>query len=401
MARAQARSRTEEAILLFVPLILLVVACGGDGPSAPDDSDDPSDPSDTERILFEVPEWAPNHNGGGLTFDNDGYLYLGLGDGGGGGDNQDNAQDPTNLLGTILRLEVLDAEPYFRPPAGNPFTGDGDDRRDEIFAYGLRNPWRVTVDPVTNTIWTGDVGQDAWEEIDMIEAGGNYGWDCREGAHDYTGTGSPSDACGQASMFTDPMWEYAHGSGRGSITGGYVYRGTAHPGLVGKYVYADFISGEIWALEWEASNPANERLVDAPFLVSSFGVDQDGELYILEYASDAKIHRLESGGGGGYELVEAFPNLTFENPVDLRHARDRSGRLFVVEQGGFIRVFDAGSPDSSSIYLDVSDRVTCCGERGLLGLAFHPDFSANGFFYVYYTTGGSQLIGRLSRFTGE
>ena len=391
---------------LVPALLAALVACGGDGPAGPNGGNDGGgggDPAQTEEVLLEVPQWAANHNGGGLAFDGSGFLYLALGDGGGAGDDQDNAQDPTNLLGSVLRLEVLDSDPFYRAPAGNPFTGSGDDRRDEIFAFGFRNPWRLSVDPGTDEIWVGDVGQNEWEEIDVVELGGNYGWDCREGAHDFGGSSSP--ACDQVDPgdFIEPTWEYALTGSRSAVTGGYVYRGSALSDLVGKYVYADFGSGEVWALDPSGQSPVAELLLNAGFLVSSFGVDATGEIYAIQWVSDGKLHRLEGDGAGGYDLVDAFPQLTFDNAVDLRHAGDGSGRLFVVEQGGTIRAFDSGSPDESSVYLDLTDRVTSGGERGLLGLAFHPDFASNGHFYVYYThtTTEGELVGRLSRFTGE
>lgn len=378
--------------------VAILVSCdgngtvvGGTGPGI----------EDTEQVLLEVPQWNTNHNGGGLTFDNAGRLFLGLGDGGGSGDDRDNAQDATNLLGTILRLEVLENEPYYEAPRINPFTDAGDDRRDEIFAFGLRNPWRVTVDPGTNRIWTGDVGQNAFEEVNIVEAGGNYGWDCREGFQDFGG--SSSDACDAVDPqdFIDPVFTYSHDSEARSITGGYVYRGTTLVDLIGKYVYADFITGEIWSLDPSTTPATNTPLVQAGFGISSFGLDADGEMYALEFATGGHLHRLESDGGGGYELVDAFPQLSFDNPVDLRHAGDGSGRLFVVEQAGTIRVFDVASPTSSSVFLDLTDQVVSGGEQGLLGLAFHPDFSTNGHFYVYYTTGSTDRVGRLSRFTVE
>ena len=390
---------------LVPALLAFLLACSGDGPAAPNGGNGGGgggDPAQTEEILLEVPQWAPNHNGGGLAFDGQGFLYLALGDGGGSGDDRDNAQDPTTLPGSILRLEVLNSDPFYRAPATNPFTGSSDGR-DEIFAYGFRNPWRLSVDPATDAIWVGDVGQNEWEEIDVVDLGGNYGWDCREGAHDFGG--SSSSACDQVDPgdFIDPVWEYALTGSRSAVTGGYVYRGGGLPDLVGQYVFADFGSGEVWALDPSEPSPVADLLLNAGFLVSSFGVDAAGEIYAIQWVSDGKLHRLESDGGGGYDLVEAFPQLTFDNAVDLRHPGDGSGRLFVVEQGGTIRVFDSGSPEESSVYLDLTDRVTSGGERGLLGLAFHPEFASKGHFYVYYThtTTGGDLVGRLSRFTGE
>ncbi len=361
---------------------------------------DPPDTTGTERVLLEVQQYLSNHNGGGLTFDNDGYLYLGLGDGGGGGDNEDNAQNPVNLLGTILRLQVIDSSPWFSVPGDNPFVGNTDGWREEIFAYGMRNPWRISVDPVTNTLWAGDVGQGIWEEIDIIASGGNYGWDCREGLHEYTGPpDAPSPDCAGAGGFIDPVWEYQHLSGNVSITGGYVYRGSALPGLVGKYIYADYASGRIWALTTGGGPTTNELLVDAPFLISSFGVDENNELILANYLSGSIWKIVDTGGA--YAVENAFPDLTFASPVDLRHAGDGSGRLFVVEQEGRVKAFDTASPDSSWTYLDLVGRVTCCGEQGLLGLAFHPAFASNGYLYVYYTSNSSGLVGRLSRIKAE
>lgn len=374
-----------------VPAAVLMVACScDDSPSRVNNHNAPPDTT----VLLEIPEPYSNHNGGGLTFDNDGYLYLGLGDGGGAGDNDDNGQDRTTLLGSILRLEVTDTAPYYAIPADNPFAGNTSGWREEIYAWGLRNPWRISVDPETNTLWAGDVGQNVWEEVDIIESGNNYGWDCREGMHDFTGDSSP--ACATATNLVDPVYEYQHLNGNVSITGGYVYRGTSLPALVGRYIFADYGSGRIWALDQSAKPFTAPLVVDAPFSISSFGVGTDGELYILQYASSAKIYRLNDDGGGAYSLVEAFPDLTFTYPVDLRAPGDGSGRLFVVQQQGTIVAFDAAAADSMWTVLDVTGRVSCCGERGLLGLAFHPDFASNGYIYVYYTAAGTGA-GRLSR----
>jgi glucose/arabinose dehydrogenase len=365
---------------------------------------EPPDTLGAERVLLEVAQPYSNHNGGGLTFDNDGYLYLGLGDGGSSGDPENNAQDPTNLLGSILRIAITEDEPYYTVPADNPFVAGIDGWRGEIYAYGLRNPWRISIDPVTNQLWAGDVGQSLWEEIDIIESGGNYGWDCREGMHDFTGAGSvdgPSPACTKATGLIEPIFEYAHADGNRSITGGYVYRGSALPGLAGRYIYGDYGTGRIWALSWDGQNATNEPVADAPFPISSFGVDAAGELYIAQWASPGKIHRLQDAGGGTYSVVEAFPALTFAYPTALGDPGDGSGRLFVLEQAGRIRAFDTADPDSVWTVEDLTGRVACCGEEGLLGLAFHPDFASNGYVYVYYTANVNSLVGRLSRIRVE
>jgi glucose/arabinose dehydrogenase len=385
---------------------MALAACDADGnPKRPRSADLP-DTVGSERVVLEVPQYLTNHNGGALFFGGDGYLYLGLGDGGGAGDNEDNAQDRTNLLGSIVRIHVevnTDSAPFYTIPPDNPFAGNADGWREEIFAYGLRNPWRVTYDAPTDRIWAGDVGQNAWEEIDIIEPGKNYGWDCREGLHDYTGPpGTPSAACMGVTGLEDPVFEYPHGGGDVSITGGYVYRGASLPSLAGKYVYADYNSGRVWALAWDGVTATNEDVVDAAFAISSFGVDEAGELYLLQYAASAKIYRIVDAGGGVYQLAQAFPDLTFAHPVDLRHAGDGSGRLFVVEQEGRVVAFDAAAPDTSWTYIDLSGQVACCGELGLLGLAFHPEFAANKYAFVYYTRGTSlSLVGRISRIKTE
>ncbi len=197
---------------------------------------------------------------------------------------------------------------------------------------------------------------------------------------------------------TDPVFEYPHSEGR-SITGGYVYRGAAVPSLVGKYVYADYTSRRVWALEYTDTVVSNEQLDTAPDGIAGFGVDEDGELYLCSHSggSTTSILRLEETGGV-YSVVDAFPDLTFTKPVDIRNAGDGTNRLFVVEQEGIIRTFPASDrADVTHEFLDITGSVACCGEQGLLGLAFHPDFETNGYFYVFYTTEGA-LRDRLSRF---
>lgn len=254
-----------------------------------------ADPA-SEQVVMSFPQAFGNHNGGGLAFDRQGHLYVGLGDEGGGGDPLGRGQDRTTLTGSILRLDVNtsdDQPPFVSVPQDNPFVGNGDGWREEIFAFGFRNPWRVTYDPVTGRVWTGDVGQLLWEEIDLVRPGRNYGWDCREGTREYTGPpDGPSDACG-ADGFEPPVWEYPHGDGNASVTGGYVYRGSEMPTLFGRYVFADYVSGRVWSFLYNgAPASAVEELLDAPFLISTFGTDAAGELYVCQYASVGRIYKL-------------------------------------------------------------------------------------------------------------
>ena len=250
------------------------------------------DPS-SEEILLTVRQPASNHNGGHLLFGPDGFLYASFGDGGGAGDPDENAQDPANLLGKILRIDVDGGSPYASPP-GNPFAGNLPCPAGvsltaigcpEIFAWGLRNTWRFSFDRSTGTLWAGDVGQDTWEEVDIIEAGGNYGWDDREGAHCF----EPPSGCSATSI--DPVAEYDHTIGR-SITGGFVYRGNAMPGLQGYYVFADFSSGILFTIPAADQPPLEpEIMLDTDMLISTFAEDLAGELYVVSFG-DGTLHRI-------------------------------------------------------------------------------------------------------------
>ena len=232
---------------------------------------------DSELVILEVEQPYPNHNGGQLAFGPDGYLYIGLGDGGSGGDPQRNGQDTSTLLGTILRIDVSDAtaeQPYAIPP-DNPFADGGG--RPEIWAYGLRNPWRFSFDRETGDLWAGDVGQNRWEEIDVIQRGGNYGWNAMEGNHCFR----PPDNCRQEGMIP-PVWEYPLEDDACSVIGGYVYRGAAIPWLTGVYVYGDFCTGQVFGLRYNDGAVAEHKLLaDAGLRIASFGQDNDGELYLL------------------------------------------------------------------------------------------------------------------------
>jgi glucose/arabinose dehydrogenase len=255
-----------------------------------------SDPNRAEpnavQVLVAIPDFASNHNGGMLAFGPDGYLYAGTGDGGGGGDPRSNGQNTDALLGKLLRFDVNGGSPYGIPP-DNPFVNGGG--RAEVWAYGLRNPWRFSFDRATGDLWIADVGQNAWEEINLQPAGSpgglNYGWNTMEGAHCF----SPRSGCNQDGLVL-PVAEYENSGQRGecSVTGGYVYRGQQHPQMVGAYYYADYCSGRVWALAQDANGawtPTEIARVDAR--ISSFGEDEAGEVYATGHG-DGVIYRLKA-----------------------------------------------------------------------------------------------------------
>ncbi|TMA20354.1 MAG: PQQ-dependent sugar dehydrogenase [Deltaproteobacteria bacterium] len=221
----------------------------------------------TETILFTVEQPFDNHNGGHVVFGPDGYLYFGLGDGGSAGDPMGNAQNLGVVLGKLLRLDPATG----RAPVTNPFVSTAG-ARPEIYAYGLRNPWRFSFDRQTAKLWVGDVGQDLYEEIDIVQAGQNYGWNAKEGLHCYKSSSCPG-------AYADPVVEYGHDLGI-SVTGGYVYRGNDVPALQGRYVYGDFGSGRIWTVA--ADSPGQPRELLKAANISSFGEDQRGELYVVD-----------------------------------------------------------------------------------------------------------------------
>jgi glucose/arabinose dehydrogenase len=239
-----------------------------------------ADPN-SELVLLTIEQPYPNHNGGAVAFGPDGYLYLGLGDGGLAGDPHKNGQNTETLLGKILRIDVNSGDPY-GIPADNPFGN-------EVWAYGLRNPWRISFDRASGDLWIGDVGQGEWEEIDYFPAGGvpgaNYGWSIMEGNHGYDGEPQPG--------LLLPVAEYSHSSGDGcSVTGGYVYRGASMPEWNGIYIYGDYCSGRIWGLLQSNGAWQNQFLFSMGVTITSFGEDEAGELY------------LASDNGNVYKLVK-------------------------------------------------------------------------------------------------
>ena len=264
--------------------------------------DDPNtvDP-ETEEVLLKIPQPFWNHNGGTIAFGPDRFLYIGLGDGGSGNDPDRNGQNLATLLGTILRIDIesKDDGKLYAIPKDNPFVDHVVSKRKgqtvmaqpEIYAYGLRNVWRMAFDRETGKLWAGDVGQALWEEINIIEKGGNYGWNIREAKHWFRPDGNDV----KTAELIDPVWEYHHDIGK-SITGGLVYRGTEVPELVGKYVYGDYVTGLLWALEHDGSKTVGNYALHQTgdkLPIMSFGDDEAGEVYFT--TTFGQLYKFKSG----------------------------------------------------------------------------------------------------------
>ena len=255
-------------------------ALGADGQTA--------DP-DSELVIMEIEQPYANHNGGQLAFGPDGFLYIGLGDGGAAGDPMGHGRNTRTLLGSILRIDVSGSTPEipYTIPRDNPLLDDPD-ARPEIWAYGLRNPWRFSFDRETGQLWTGDVGQNSLEEVDSVEGGGDYGWKTLEGTQCF----SPRISC-DATDTIPPVWEYPTGVEGCSVIGGYVYWGERVPSLYGAYVFGDYCSGKIWAIRYDGKEVTDHLLLaDTDLRIASFGQDQNGSLYIL--SQNSSIYRLRS-----------------------------------------------------------------------------------------------------------
>ena len=245
----------------------------------------------SEEILLRYSQPYSNHNGGKIVFGKDGYLYISAGDGGSGGDPHNNGQDLKSLLGKILRIDVNKSSggTKYSIPADNPFVGNTKGYREEVFAYGLRNAWRFNFDDETGWLWAGDVGQNEIEEIDVVEKGGNYGWRIMEAEKCF----KPQN-CSKENLML-PIWSYRQAASTGrSVTGGYVCHDKNLRGLEGKYVYGDFVSGNIWALSYSGKKAIkNELIATLSDGLSSFGEDEKKNLYVLAYSS-GKVYRLQT-----------------------------------------------------------------------------------------------------------
>jgi glucose/arabinose dehydrogenase len=268
--------------------------------------------TNTERILMEIPQPSDIHKSGLVMFGPDGFLYVSVGDGGGQNDQLGAAQNTSTVRGKILRIDVnarpwidshgTNAAPPYGIPADNPFVGEPDfwenKVRKEIWAYGLRNPWRFSFDKQTGQVWAGDVGQDTWEEIDLIVKGGNYGWGVREGAHHF----KPGP---EGARYIDPVMEYPHKTNflaqslfpnhsiGACVVGGYVYRGQKYPSLRGIYIYADYALGTLWGFRYiDGKVTESGTLLEQPGNISSFAEDLDGELYALTL--DGRVFAIEA-----------------------------------------------------------------------------------------------------------
>ena len=324
-------------------------------------SQDPDISGTAEKVVLTIDQPFDNHNGGQLQFGPDGYLYIGMGDGGSGGDPQGNGQNLNSLLGKILRIDINSGQPY-AIPAENPFLNR--DGRDEIYVVGLRNPWRFSFDRLTGRLFVGDVGQNTREEIDLIVGGQNYGWNRYEASLCF----NPSSGCDTSdASFQFPIAEYGRTEG-GSVTGGYVYRGKVFPELDGTYIFGDFVSGRIWALqETQFSSWSRMQLLDAGFNISSFGEDESGEIYVVNYGGSVGRIRLNNPKPSSYHL-SLIPSSAktdrFTSSLFLMNRDTQPNQLTLVSHG-----LDGETRAEQSVHLVPRESFRTEDILGVLGLS--------------------------------
>lgn len=343
----------------------------------------------TALDILTIPQPAGlyNHKGGCLQFGPDGFLYASFGDGGGGGDPFGNGQNRSVLLGKILRLDV-DHEAdgnHYAIPASNPFAANTQGFKKEIFSYGMRNTWRFSFDRTTGALWAGDVGQDAYEEIDTIVNGGNYGWNIMEGFHLYSGTWSDTGG------MKLPVWEYPHTNGNNAIIGGYVYRGSAIPSLTGKYIYGDEGTGRVWALTIGNDPITNQLLVDhsnASPAITSFVEDQNKEIYALGY------------NGRIYKLISTASVSTKETSANFSLSVDRN----FLDEIHLITDVHFTLPHNEHILISLVDitgrEIQRCvesdKEEGRHSFQLNARSLANGMYFIKLTSSSGTLVQKIS-----
>lgn len=324
----------------------------------------PTDPdsalADSEVVLLKVPLPGIAHNGGKVAFGPDGFLYISFGDGYSGGDP---AQDKSSLLGKLLRINVdsSSGDTNYSIPPTNPYFGNTEGFKEEIFALGFRNMWKFSFDPPTNRIWGADVGQNLYEEINLIESGKNYGWNKMEGFNCY----GPCDTTGMG--FTRPIFAYSHAVGF-SIIGGYVYRGNLLPDLYGKYIYADQIFAKVWSLSYNGINPpVNVLLQDTAFEIVSLGVDESKEIYICSYfPTEGKIYKFVNMSAITLNLKAAIEGIYSESD-DRLNVRDT------------LRVYLNSTNPPYSI---VDSSMTVIDSLSYIGLCFFKNAPAGKYYVV-------------------
>ena len=317
----------------------------------------------SEQIVLTVAQPYSNHNGGALAFGPDGFLYIGMGDGGGQGDPDNRAQNPASLLGKILRIDVETSTNGYSIPPNNPLVMNPS-AQPEIWALGLRNPWRISFDRLTGDLFVADVGEDMWEEIDFQSAGGaggqNYGWRLKEGNHDFD---LPPEF--DTNSLTAPVWEYGHDQGS-SITGGFVFRGPGSARLTGIYLYGDYGSGRIWGLQRDGTNWPSRELLHSAYHISTFGEDESGRIYLADY-SGGKLYVIEDTGQANPPRLQ---------PAGGTFNTEQTVTLFSDNPGTIIRyTLDGRSPTEADDGV-VSGTTLLIGSNLVLKVrAFRPDLA--------------------------